>query len=57
LNRHRERSVAIHDFALHGLPHFVRNDESGNTGCSWKAKRGNPWLLVTWIAGSGDGDF
>jgi hypothetical protein len=27
LNRHRERSVAIHDFWLHGLPRFARSDE------------------------------
>jgi hypothetical protein len=26
---HRERSVAIHAFGLHGLLHFVRNDGEG----------------------------
>ncbi|MEI7538826.1 MAG: hypothetical protein WCJ76_16520, partial [Comamonadaceae bacterium] len=32
-SRHRERSVAIHGFRGHGLPHFVRNDE-------WFTERG-----------------
>jgi hypothetical protein len=36
MNRHRERSVAIHDFRLHGLLHCVRNDDVLFTFINWR---------------------
>jgi len=53
--RHCERSDAIHDFRLHGLPRFARNDEvsvhgpcavSGRIRTARKDDTGSwPWLL------------
>ena len=47
---HRERSVAIHDFKLHGLPRFAFHEQL-HPCLSLRAPTRNPWLAWHWIPG------